>query len=78
MGVAAPQATVGAGWLGSTILSKVWSSVLVYWATAIARKQVSQKSSLKIYLLLHFLSNHPETFRICPRDHLEDICRAEF
>ena len=31
----------------------------------------SRKSSLKIYLLLHFSSNHPETFRICFKDHFE-------
>ena len=32
------------------------------------------KSNWKIYLLLQFLSNYPETFRICSRDHLETIC----
>ena len=31
------------------------------------------KSSLKIYLLLHFLSDHPETFRICSKDHNFEI-----
>ena len=31
----------------------------------------------KTYLLLQFLSYHPETFRICSRDHLVDICRTE-
>ena len=36
------------------------------------------KSSLNIYLLLHFLSNHPETFRICSKDHLEEIVPANF
>ena len=40
--------------------------------------RVSWKSTLKIYLLLHFLSNHSETFRICSRDHLEEISRMEF
>ena len=40
-----------------------------------------QSRALKIEsknLFLHFLSNHPETFRICSRDHLEEICRADF
>ena len=32
------------------------------------------KNNWKIYLLLQFLSNHPETFRKCSRDHLETIC----
>ena len=26
----------------------------------------------------HFLSDHPETFRICSKDHLEDIVEPEF
>ena len=29
-------------------------------------------------LLLQFLNNHPESFRICSRDHLEETNRAEF
>ena len=33
----------------------------------------SPKINLKIYLLLHFMCNHPETFRICSRDHLETL-----
>ena len=40
--------------------------------------RASWKSSLKIYLLLHFLSNHPKTFRICSRDHLEEMSQTEF
>ena len=35
-------------------------------------------SSLKIYLLLHFSSNYPETFRICFKDHLEEIVGPDF
>ena len=38
----------------------------------------SPKINLKIYLLLHFLSNHPETFRICSKDHLETFYRVVF
>ena len=33
--------------------------------------RVPWKTTFKIYLLLHFLSNHPETFRICSKDYLE-------
>ena len=33
----------------------------------------SPKINLQIYLLLHFLSNHPATSRICSRDHLETV-----
>ena len=34
-----------------------------------------QSPALKI---LHFLSDHPETFRICSKDHLEEIVGPEF
>ena len=33
-------------------------------------------SYFKIYFLLHFVSNHPETFRICSGVNLEKICRV--
>ena len=38
------------------------------------------KAQIRTYLtvLLQFLSNHPETFRICSRDHLETSDLAEF
>ena len=29
------------------------------------------KKTFIIYLILQILSNHPETFKICSRDHLE-------
>ena len=38
----------------------------------------STKINLKIYFLLQFLSNRPETFRICSRDHLETCARVVF
>ena len=38
----------------------------------------SPKINLQIYLLLQFLSNHPETFRICSKDHLETFDRVVF
>ena len=35
-------------------------------------------SNFKIYLLLQFLSNYPETFRICSRVNLENKCPLKF
>ena len=36
------------------------------------------KIEFKNYLILHVLSNHPKTFRICSRDHLKEMSQTEF
>ena len=60
-----------------------WSELGMYWEAGVGANWecIERRGRSKlgiIYRLLQFLSNHPETFRIFSKDHLQEIAYTNF